>query len=382
MSNQTVLILGGGIGGVVAANKLRKRLNRRHRVVVVEREKQFSLAASYLWVMTGDRKPAQISRPLERLERKGIEVLRGNVQQIDPGKHEVVVDGNRLHADHIIVALGAEFTPRSIPGLADSGYTFCLLDDVVRLRDRLQTFRSGKVVLLTAAPAYKCPAAPYEAAMLLAGMFRKRGVRDEIEIELHSAEPGPMGVAGQEASHAVRSMVESKGISYVPSHQVSRVEDSQVIFSDESNRPFDLLVYVPPIAPPEAVRESGLTDESGWVRVDRHTMETQFTSVYALGDVTMIPLKMGKPLPKAGVFAHAQAEAVAHRIADEIEGVSSSAAFSGSGGCFVETGKGKAGFGSGDFYAEPAPAVTMRKPSWIWHAGKALFEKQVMFQWL
>jgi sulfide:quinone oxidoreductase len=129
------------------------------------------------------------------------------------------------------------------------------------------------------------------------------------------------------------------------------------------------------------IKESGLVDESGWVAVDRQTMQTRFPGVYALGDVTTIPLKMGKPLPKAGVFAHAQAEVVVKNIAHSITGKGNSAAFDGVGKCFIEIGDGKAGVGSGDFFAEPAPEVKLYPASWRWHMGKVLFEKLWLWKW-
>lgn len=381
MQAQTVLILGGGVGGVVAANALRKRLHRRHRILVVDREPTFTLAASFLWIMNGTRKPEQISRPLARLERKGIEMIHGEVERIDAVQKQAIVGGQTVQADHLVVALGAQFTPEAIPGLVEWGHTFCTLDGATRLRGALEDVRSGRVVVLTAAPAYKCPAAPYEAAMLIESLLRKRGVRRSVQLELHSAEPGPMGVAGPETSAAVRAMVEGKGVVYRPEHLISRAEAARVTFTDGATVDFDLLVHVPPVAPPQALHGSGLVDESGWVRVDRHTLETAFPGVYAVGDVTLIPLTMGKPLPRAGVFAHAQAEVVAHNIAATVAGKERLARFDGRGACFVETGDGNAGFGSGDFYAEPRPAVRMRRPAWYWHAGKVLFEKQVMWGW-
>lgn len=382
MPGQTILILGGGVGGVVAANRLRKRLDRKHRIVIVDREPTFALAASFLWVMTGDRKPEQIARPLARLERKGIEVLRGQVERIVPERREAVVNGRTIQADHMIVALGAEFAPDAIPGMSDAGLTFCTLDGASRLRDALDQIRTGRIAILTAAPAYKCPAAPYEAAMLIDGLLRRRGLRDAVEVALHSAEPGPMGVAGPEATVAVRTMVEQKGIAYRPEHQIARAETRRVYFTDGEALDFDLLVYVPPIRPPKALAGSGLVDESGWVRVDRQTLETRFPGVYAVGDATLIPLAMGKPLPRAGVFAHGQAEVVANNIARVVAGKAPSERFDGHGACFIETGSGQAGFGAGNFYAEPRPAVRMKRPGWFWHAGKVLFEKQVMWQWL
>jgi NADPH-dependent 2,4-dienoyl-CoA reductase/sulfur reductase-like enzyme len=122
------------------------------------------------------------------------------------------------------------------------------------------------------------------------------------------------------------------------------------------------------------VQESGLTAESGWIQVDRHTLETRFPGVYAVGDVVSIPLRLGKPLPKAGVFAHGEAEVVARNIAARIAGRPESERFNGYGGCFVEVGGGKAAFGDGDFYAEPRPTVKLHAPGRRWHLGKAVRE--------
>ncbi len=378
----SVLILGGGVGGVVAANSLRKLLPRSDEIVLVDREPTFALAASFLWVMTGARKPDQVSRPLERLRRKGIEVVRGEVERIDPQRREAVVSGKTLHGDHLVVALGAEFALGAIPGLAEAGHTFCTLDGAVRLREALAQFRAGRIVVLTAAPAYKCPAAPYEAAMLIEADCRRRGIRNAVQLSLFSAEPGPMGVAGPEVSKAVRGMVEQKGIAYHPEHQIARVAGGQIEFTNGVRAGYDLLVYVPPIRPPRALSESGLVDQSGWVQVDRETMETRFPGVHAVGDVTLIPLAMGKPLPRAGVFAHAQAEVVARNVARALRGKGHAARFDGHGECFIETGGGKAGFGVGNFYADPRPAVKVRRPRRLWHAGKVLLEQRILRGWL
>ena len=124
-----------------------------------------------------------------------------------------------------------------------------------------------------------------------------------------------------------------------------------------------------------------MTGETGWVPVDRHTMETRFPGVYAIGDVTSIPLTMGLPLPKAGVFAHRQGDAVAQNIAARVKGRVQAAIFNGHGECFIEVGGGKAGFGRGNFYAEPRPTFKLHKPGRHWHAGKVLLEKEWWRRW-
>jgi sulfide:quinone oxidoreductase len=382
--SQTVLILGGGVGGLVAANKLRKALPKEHHVVLVERESSFAFAPSFLWLMTGDRTANEISRPLARLKRRGIEVVRGEIKGIDPEKRQVNVDGKSLTGDHLVIALGAELAPETIPGLAQAGHNFYTLAGAETLREAIARFEGGKVVVLTAAPAYKCPAAPYEAAMLLEDSCRKRNLRQRTQIDLYAAEPGPMGVAGPEVSKAVRQMVETKGIGYHPEHQIREVDGAarRLKFANGVEAEFDLLAYVPPHRAPAVVRGAGLTNESGWIPVDRHTLQTKYPQVYALGDVVSIPLKLGKPLPKAGVFAHAEAEVVARNIARAITGKGKPASFDGEGGCFIETGYGKAGFGKGSFFAEPAPEVKLHQPGRRWHAAKVLFERNWLRKWL
>ena len=374
-----MLVLGGGIGGIVAVNTLRKRLPARHEIVLVSRDETFVFAPSLLWLLVGARRPEQISRPLRRLVRRGVTVTTGEIERIDAARREVLVGGRTLSADYIVIALGAATSGGAIPGLVDGGHDLYSLSGADAFRNELASLRGSRIVLLTAAPAYRCPAAPYEAAMLVASACRGRA-----DVQLFAAEPGPMGVAGPEVSAAVRQMVEGKGIAYHPEHQVTRVDAAarRIQFSNGSEAPYDLLGFVPPHHVPPVVSKSGLCAEGGWIEVDRHTLETRFPGVYAIGDVNSIPLKLGKPLPKAGVFAHFEAQVVAKNIARTIINRGVVARFTGFGECFIETGGGKAGFGKGDFYAEPLPTVAVHAPSRRWHIGKVVLEQTWLHGWV
>ncbi len=384
MAGKTIVILGGGVGGLVTANKLRKRLGKEHRVVLVDREGQHIFYPSLLWILVGNREPKSIIRDLTLLQKKGIEVVKGRVEAIDPGRRTVQVDGRELAADYLVISLGAETAPELVPGLAEAGYCFCTLEGVTAIREVRKGINEGKLVVLTARIPYKCPAAPYETAMLLDHDLRKRKVRNRVEVVIYAAEAAPMGVAGPQASQGVRHLIEERDIAYYPQHQLTGVDPATrtLRFANGVETQYDFLVYAPPHVVPQPVREAELTGESGWVSVDRHTMETRFPGVYAIGDVTGIPLSVGQPLPKAGVFAHRQGEAAAQTIAVLVTGKGRKpGTFDGHGDCFVEVGGGKAGFGRGNFYAEPAPAIKFHKPTRYWHAGKILFEKDWFRRW-
>jgi sulfide:quinone oxidoreductase len=379
--SKTILILGGGVGGVATARALRRRLPTKHRVVLVDREPDHVFAPSLLWLMVGRRTAEAITRPLARLARKGIDVRIGNVEHIDPDRRVVTVAGEALPADYLVITLGAELAPASIPGLAQAGHNFYSRSGAESLWTTLRHLRAGRIVVLTAAPAYKCPAAPYEGAMLIEDWHRRHGLRDRVQIEMYAAEPAPMGAAGPHVSSAVRQLLAGRGIPYHPEHQVTAVDADlkRLTFANGAVVDFDVLAYVPPHRAPAVIRESGLAGESGWMSVDRHTLQTKWPNVYAIGDVVSIPLALGKPLPKAGVFAHKEADVVAENIAHAIAGQVQSARFDGHGDCFIEIGGGKAGFGGGNFYAEPKPAVALRQPSWRWHFGKVWVEKSWLY---
>ena len=273
--SKTTLILGGGVGGVATARALRKRLPAAHRVVLVDRERDHVFAPSLLWLMVGQRTAAAITRPLAR---KGIDVRVGNVERIDPDRRIVTVAGEALPADYLVITLGAELAPDVIPGLAQAGHNFYARSGAESLWTALQNLRAGRIVVLTAAPAYKCPAAPYEGAMLIDGWYRKHGLRDRVQIDVYAAEPAPMGVAGPHVSSAVTQLLAAKGIPYHPEHQVTAVDADRrrLTFANGTQVDFDMLAYVPPHRAPAVIRDSGLTGESGWMSVDRHTLQTRW----------------------------------------------------------------------------------------------------------
>ena len=379
--SRTALVLGAGLGGMVAAQALRRLLPKDDRVVLVEREARHVFPPSLLWLMVGARSAEAISRPVDHAARAGIELVRGEVSAIDPAAKTAVVNGATLRGDALVIALGAEYAPQAIPGLADAGLCIYTLEGATAIRAALEQFQGGRLVVLTATPAYKCPAAPYEAALLVENFLRQRGRRDNVTMDLYAAEPGPMMVAGPAVSAGVCAMVEAHGIGYHPEHQVKSVDAKarRIGFANGKSADFDLLLYVPPHRAPEAVKAAGLTNESGWIPVDRHTLATKHPGVYAVGDINVIPLKMGRPLPKAGVFAHGEAEAVAHNIAHAWTGKGEPKRFDGHGMCFIETGGGRAGMGRGNFYAEPLPEVNLRQPGLLWHGAKVLYEKYWLY---
>ena len=383
MQQKTIIILGGGSGGLVAAHKLKGKLGKRTRVILIDKNETHTYAPSFLYVMLGKRRAANIQRPLSSLRSKGIEFINEEVVNIDPGAKTVKTKSQNLQYDYLVVSLGAELVPEKIPGLAQGGYNLYELGGVERLRDRLPSFPGGRVAIVISSLPFKCPAAPYEAAFLLDEYFQKTGIRNKTEISIFTPEALPMPATGPENGKIVRRMLDARNIQFNPEVQLASVDPSkrEIVFDENKTESFDLLVYVPPHQGPRVMKDSRIGNEIGWIPVDKRTLKTKYENVFAIGDIAAIALVSGKPLPKAGVFAHFEAEVVAENIAAEIQGILYRKEYDGRAFCFLELGFGKAGFAGGNFYDEPVPSVILRRPGRIWHWGKVLYEKYWLWKW-
>jgi sulfide:quinone oxidoreductase len=363
--NSNVLILGGGSGGLASAGRLKELLGDKVSVTVIDKQRSFVLGFSLLRVMTGEKSEQEVTVPKEKVSQKGIKFINTEVNGMDVKNGIVTTGQGEFGYDYLVVALGAELAPERVPGF-ESAFHMYTLEDAKRLRDALSSFRGGSIRLVVSSTPFKCPPAPYEAAMLIDDYLRRKGLRDKSDIQIFTPEPLPMPIAGPEVGNTVVSMLNEKGIVFHNNVKISIIDGSskQIVFENGTREKYDLLIAIPPHTSPKVVRESpSLADAtSGWIYVDPKNMQTKHDRVYAIGDVATIKLPSGMMLPKAATFAFGQAEIVAFNIASSVLGTETRS-WDGFGECFIETGSGNAGYGSGSFYSSPKPVINLQMPS-------------------
>lgn len=383
MSNKTILVLGGGLGGIMAAARLRRLCPPEHRIVVIERNQTFSLRVANLWLMTGERqRPEEGQRALSRLPDHGIEWVHADIRHIDPVARTVDTSEGRLAGDYLVIALGAERHPEAVPGFAESAFDLYEPSGAVQIREALEAFDGGRIAIVVARTPFSCPSAPYEAAFLVEAMLRDRGLRQNSSIDVYSPEDLPMPVAGPAVGRALVDMLTAHGIEFHPEQIVMKVDPAaRLIRFELDDASYDLLIGVPAHRAPRVLAESKLVDATGWVPADPSTLQTRHEDVYAIGDATAVRLPIGMFLPKAGVFADEQARIVAQNIAAKIAGEDATSRFNGHGFCYIEVGDGKAAYGDGDFYGIPAPTVRLEPPSAAFRREKMQLESTAQALW-
>jgi NADPH-dependent 2,4-dienoyl-CoA reductase/sulfur reductase-like enzyme len=256
----TTVIVGAGFGGIAAARRLRTLLPEGHRILVVDRRPEVSLGAGHTWVMTGRKRPEQVSKRLSAITRHGLEFRCAEVVAVDPSKRTVEIAGDRVQADALLLAPGAQLTLDPLPGAAGVAHQFYELEGAIRLLGALDAFGGGRVLITIIAPPYKCPAAPHEAALLLHEKLRKKPGPDRFSVAFVTPEPQPMPVAGPTVGAAIRELYEQRGITArfgakparvhttanIPAGSPpSRAVPGELELGDGKREPFDLLIAVP-----------------------------------------------------------------------------------------------------------------------------------------
>jgi sulfide:quinone oxidoreductase len=362
-----IVVLGGGVGGTLAANLLARRLGRDARVSVVDPTGMHVYQPGFLYAALGKANGRWLARDERTLLRDDVDLIVEAATRVEADQGVVRLGhGGSIAWDYLVLATGARLVPDQVPGLVEGAHEFYSLEGALRLREALRRFGGGRVLVGVAGIPYKCPPAPVEFTLMLDQYLRRRGVRDQSELTLLS--PLNRAFTIEPASRLVQPLMEARGIGLETFFNVESVDPAAgTVSSLEGDKAaYDLLVLVPPHAGQAVVEASGLGDAGGWVPTDRTTLQHQrHERVFALGDATDLPIS------KSGSTAHFEAPVIASRIASLVRGTAPKVGYGGRVMCFLETGDGKATALRFDYEHPPVPPT----PSRAWHAAKWAFNR-------
>jgi sulfide:quinone oxidoreductase len=391
-----ILILGAGFGGLTAANLLQKNISSlspsaEYQITIIDQKDYFMMGLVNLWILSGTRTFKDSKIDLNRLENKGIRYLNDKVTGIDVASKTVTIRESsnlKLKYDYLIIALGTEYSFEEVNGFLESGgFNLYDAEQVTKLRERILSLKKGRIAICITSIPYKCPPAPYETSLLINDILVKNGTRDSIDIDIYTPTPISLPVAGAKVSQDVINLLHHNRINFHPLHKIKAVLNMKKIEFENGNWVnYDLLIGIPPHKVPEVIRNSDLiTHGQNWINVDKFSLRTDFENVFAIGDVTEIKVNENVAIPKAGVFAEAQAKVVSQQIVDDIKNdknKDSSSRFDGKGFCFMEVGNEKAGYIAVDFYHEDGPYTLLEPPSDESYKMKLDFERNKLNEWL
>ena len=254
-----------------------------------------------------------------RLSKKEINFIQDEILAIDLQNKNVKTTSQNISYDFLIISMGAALAPQKISGLQENGFNLYDHNHLSEIHARLESIKSGKIAISIMGIPYKCPPAPFEACLLIDSMLRKRGIRDSVQIDIYSPAPITLPAAGPEVSRQILELINSEKIIFHDSSKIKSVESKKLIFENNEEATFDLLLAVPPHIAPKVIYDSGLAKEPGFISIDRDCM-TPFENVFAVGDVTSLTVgETTMAVPKAGIFAEGEGITVAKNIISKIQ---------------------------------------------------------------
>ena len=378
-----IVILGGGTGGTLVANRLRRRHAASEvEITVVDQDDTHVYQPGLLFVPFGLSTLDEIRRPRHSQLHRDVSYLQSAVERVDLDSEIVqLANGTALTYDVLVIASGAVLLAEETEGLTGPGwmekvFTFYSPEGAVALHRALEQFDGGRLVVNVVDLPIKCPVAPLEFCFLADWYFQRRGIRDRVELTYVTPLDGAF--TKPVASHALAGLLEEKHVSLVTEFNTGEVDGSggRLVAYDGREQCFDLAVVVPLHGgAPYVAASPGLGDELGFVPVDHHTLQSAARpNVFAIGDAT------GVPASKAGSVTHFEGEVVVENISRFLEGHPLDAAFDGHANCFIETGFHKALLIDFNYEVEPLPGhfpssfgLPLLKQSRLNHLGKLLF---------
>lgn len=381
-----IVILGGGTGGTIMANRLRRMWSpEAAEITVVDRDDAHVYQPGLLFVPFGLADAEGIVRTRHRQIHHDVTFLRAEVDHVDVAANEVHTgDGLVLPYDVLVVASGARIVPEETEGMTGDGwmetvFPFYTPEGATALAAALERFEGGRLVVNFVDNPIKCPVAPLEFTFLADWFLTERGLRDKTELvyvtPLDGAFTKPL------AAEALGGLLRKKGVQLVTEFNTGEVDGAAGTLTSYDGReePFDLLVTVPLHSGAEFVERSpGLGDADGFVPTDLHTLQAKAApNVFALGDAA------GLPTSKAGSVTHFEADTLTENIRRFVAGQPLEGSFDGHANCFVETGFHRALLIDFNYEVEPHPGrfpsgrlgpLPLMRESRVNHLGKLLFQ--------
>lgn len=366
-----IVIVGGGTGGTIVANRLAHRLRPEEASIEVVGDSPLHYyQPALLYVPFGDEDPRKVARSERKLLNPKIQFRVDSISEWIPDKQTLrTAKGDNIAYDYLVIATGSVPCPEALEGFVEGADHFYTPEAAYRLYHKLSEFDGGRVVVGVGGIPYKCPVAPLEFTLLLEAFLAHKGIRSNTDIVYTF----PLDDVFQIKSvvPVVRALFECRSIRAETFFNLETVDPEKKVAKslEGTELPFDILVMTPPHKGAPFLRGHPMADNDGWVKTDRNTLRVGgLPNVWALGDTTDLPIS------KAGSTAHFEAPVIAEQVVGAIhacEPAPGKATYNGHVTCFIDAGHGKATIL--DFDYDHPPSV--KEPDEFHHLQKMAFNK-------
>ncbi|MFZ1498831.1 MAG: FAD-dependent oxidoreductase [Giesbergeria sp.] len=395
-----IVILGAGTGGMPAAYELRAKLDKSHKITVVNAVDYFQFVPSNPWAAVGWRKREDITLPIRpHLAKKGIDFIGERVDRIDAeGNQLQLANGEQVAYDYLIITTGPKLAFDEIPGAGPGGFThsICTIDHAEKTWADYQDFiQAPGPAIIGAMPAASCFGPAYEFSFIFNKDLQRRKLRNKVPLTFVTSEPyiGHMGLGGVgDSKGMLESDLRNHDIKWICNAKVTKVEDGKMFVTEldeagqvkkEHELPFKFSMMLPAFKGVDAVAQvEGLCNPRGFVLIDEFQRSKKYRNIFSAGVCVAIPPVEVTPVPtgapKTGYMIESMITAIVHNIAAELEGKPADAKGTWNAICLADMGDTGAAFVALP-QIPPRNVNWFKKGKWV-HLAKVAFEKYFMYK--
>lgn len=312
-----VLILGGGFGGVVAAQRLEQQLGNEHQITLISRNRNFVFYPALVRLAFGKCETDDVSFDLRKaMLHRRVNFVEAEIAHIDPFEKKVTIAHGEIEGklpfDYLIFALGRRLATERITGFFEHAHHLLNVDKAIQFGKAISNFHEGHAVI-GQCEGSRLPVPVYETAFALARRLEERGERERVKITIVSPDGSGSDITGQ-AGVVIDKALTAQRIELMHDFPIETVTSNSVSTGQGETLRFDLLMLVPPFRGSSAASYMEATDDAGYINVDRTMRVIGHEGIYAVGDCVNFEG------PKMGHMAVRQAEVAAANLAVEIAG--------------------------------------------------------------
>lgn len=358
-----ILILGGGFGGVVAAESLARLIPAEHQITLVSRSPKFIFYPELVRLAFGNCEPDDLSFDLrEAMLDRRVRFIEAEVARIKLESRRVVLTHGEVEGelpyDYLIFALGRRLATERITGFYEHSHNLLTLEGATKFGEAIREFHDGRAII-GQCPGARLPVPVYETAFALARWAKEHGEKDRVKITVVSPEAADLEFGDTEIASALRKALDEHDIEYIADFPISTVTPGAVTTSNGHAMNYSLLMLLPPFRGPGAVRGLGITDDEGLIGVDWAMRVQGVERMYAVGDCVNFSG------PKMGHMAVQQAEVAAANVALEIEGLDPVSFYNHEMMMVIDEGDGDAIYLHKGLW-DDEPAIVRQGRFWSW----------------
>lgn len=394
-----IVILGAGLGGVIAAYEIRKKLPKAHEVIVINETDYYQFVPSNPWVLVGWRDRKSITVDLAKpMKKRGIDFIVSKAQKVEPVAKQVrLANGDAVAYDYLVLATGPELDFGAIEGFGPhNGNTqsVCHIDHALTANEAFEKFCENPGPLVVGAvQGASCFGPAYETAMIIETELRKRKIRDKVPMTFVTPEPyiGHLGLDGVgDTKGLLESEMRDRHIKWITNASIKKIEPGHIHIEEfhedgslkqEHDLPMAYSMMLPGFKGVEAVRDiEGLVNPKGFIITDKHQRNPTYPEIFGIGVCIAIPPVGPTPVPvgvpKTGFMIESMVTATADNIHALINGETPQREATWNAICLAD-------FGDGGVAFIAQPQIPPRNVNWSveggWvHLAKVGFEKYFM----